>query len=134
MISSFIIDAILKQAKPENKDNILKTFIEKLGSTYCYTDSKVTHVLEILVNPQSIIDREDIDMDYIINNFNKYLYQSDKLIVKDISLKSIDNIEGLIYISYSYKEKINENRDDVPFSNTTLCISFIDYPELLKKS
>lgn len=134
MISSFIIDAILKQAKPENKDNILKMFIEKLGNDYSYNDSKINHVLELLVNPKVIIEKEHINMDYINKNFTKWLYQPDKIIIKDIAFKSIDNIEGLIYISYSCKEKCNEYRDDINFNNTTVSISFIDYPEVLKKS
>lgn len=134
MISSFIIDAILKQAKPENKDNILKMFIEKLGNDYPYNDSRVNHVLELLVNPKAMIEKEHINMDYINKNFNKWIYQYDKVIIKDIAFKSIDNIEELVYISYSYKAKLNEDRDDIDFTNTTISISFIDYPEVLKKS
>lgn len=133
MVSSFIIDAILKQAKQEHKDNILKMFIEKLGSNY-YNDSVVNHVLELLVNPKCLVEREHINMDYIINNFSKWLYQPDKIIVKNITLKSIDNIEGVVYVSYGYKEKIDEDKDDILFSTATVSIGFIDYPEVLKKS
>lgn len=134
MISSFIIDAILKQAKPENKDNILKMFIEKLSDNYSYNDSKVNHVLELLINPKVMIEKEHINMDYINKNFTKWLYRPDDIIIKDIAFKSIDNIEGLVYISYSYKAKLNEYRDDIDFNNNTISISFIDYPEVLKKS
>ena len=133
MVSSFIIDAILKQAKPEHKDNVLKMFIEKLGSNY-YNDSVVNHVLELLINPKCLVEREHINMDYIINNFSKWLYQPDKIIVKNITLKSIDNIEGVVYVSYDYKQKIDKDKDDILFSTTTVSIGFIDYPEVLKKS
>ena len=133
MISESIIDAIIKQATIENKDNVLKMFIKNLRSNY-YNDTVINRVLELLINPKCLVKKEHINMDCIIKNFSSWLYQPNNLIVKDITLSSIDNIEGLIHVSYKYKEKINEDRDDIDFINSIVSISFIDNPEVLKNS
>lgn len=132
MISEFIIKAIIKQSKQEDKDLVLGMFIQHLADGYSYNDDKVNHVLEMLVNPSSFIKPEHINIDYIRNNIKNYIYNYDKLIVRDITIDYIDNLEGLVCINYKYKEKINEERDDINFSDGKCNVSFIDYPQMLK--
>lgn len=134
MISKKIIEAVIKQAKPYDKDKLLSTFITELGGNYSYNDDKVNHCLELLLDETKYISPDDVNIDYIKENFNKYLYKAEEYIIKDIELKSIDNIEGIIYINYNTKEKINEDRDDIDFNQYNLGISFIDNPQVLKKS
>lgn len=134
MISKAIIEAVIKQAKPVDKDRMLEAFIGKLGGDYSYNDDKVNHCLELLLGASQLVNPGDVDMDYIKKNINKYIYKPENYIIKDIELKSIDNIEGIVYVNYTFKEKINEYRDDIDFNYNTINISFIDYPEVLKKS
>ena len=134
MISETIIKAVINQAERVDKDTMLAQFIIKLGNDYSYNDNKVNHCLELLLDEAKLISPNEVNMDYIKKNFNNYIYNSDRYIIKDIELKSIDNIEGIIYICYKSKEKINEDRDDVGFNQYNASISFIDNPEVLKKS
>lgn len=134
MISKAIIEAVIKQAKPADKDNMLSMFITKLSDNYSYNDDKVNHCLELLLGGTNLVTPNNVNMDYIKKNFSKYVYKAEKYIIKDIELKSIDNIEGVIYVDYKYKEKINEDRDDIDFSQNCISISFIDNKEVLKKS
>lgn len=132
MISKAIIEAIIKQAKPADKDMMLGAFISKLSGGYSYNDDKVNHCLELLLDGKKYVSSYNVDMDYVKKNFNKYIYNSDKYIIKDIELKSIDNIEGTIYVDYKSKEKINENKDDVAFNQYGVNVSFIDDKQVLK--
>ena len=132
MISEFIIKAIIKQAKQEDKDLVLGLFIQQLAGGYSYNDNKVNHVLELLVNPRIFIEKEHINLDYIKNNIKNYIYKFDEYIIKDVTIDYIDNLEGLVYCKYKYKEKINEERGDIDFSDGKFNVSFIDYPQVLK--
>ena len=132
MISKAVIEAVIKQAKQVDKDAMLAQFIIKLGNYYSYNDDKVNHCLELLLGGTNPVTSDKIDMDYIKKNFNKYIYKPEEYIIKDIELKSIDNIEGIIYVDYKYKQKINEYNDNIDFDKASINISFIDYKEVLK--
>lgn len=134
MISKSIIEAVIKQAKPADKDMMLGKFIVKLSDNYSYNDDKVNHCLELLLGVTKYVSTDDVNMNYVKEHFNEYIYKSENYIIKDIELKSIDNIEGIIHIDYKSKEKINEDRDDIGFSQYNINVSFIDNPEVLKKS
>lgn len=134
MISEFIIKAILKQAKPDDKDLVLGLFINKLADWYSYNDNKVNHVLEMLVNPRSFVELEHVNLEYINDNITKHIYQAEKYNISDITITGIDNIECIVMISYKYVEKINEDRGDITPSTGNVSISFIDYPQVLNKS
>lgn len=132
MISKSIIEAVINQAKPANKDAMLCEFIAKLGGCYSYNDDKVNHCLELLLDGKKAIGPHNVNMNYIKDNFNKYIYKADEYIIKDIELKSIDNLEGIIYINYKHKAKINEFNDKVDFDQAIVSISFIDDCQMLK--
>ena len=134
MISKAIIEAVIKQAKPVDKDRMLEAFISKLNGEYSYNDDKVSRCLEILLGASQLVNPYDVDMDYIKKNINKYIYKPENYIIKDIELESIYNIDGVVCIGYKSKEKINEDRNDIEFEHRIVNISFIDYPQVLKKS
>ena len=132
MISKSVIEAVIKQAKQADKDMMLNAFIVNLGGYYSYNDDKVNHCLELLLGGTKYVNPDEVNMDYIKKNFNKYVYNADKYIIKDIDIKNIDNIEGVIRVDYKSKEKINKDRDDIVFNQYSVNISFIDNPEVLK--
>ena len=131
MISKTIIEAVIKQAKPVDKDMMLSEFISKLGGNYSYNDDKVNHCLELLLGAKPTYPA-DINMDYINKHFKEYIYKPEEYIIKDIKLESIDNIEGVVCIGYKAKEKINEFRDDIGFHQNSVNISFIENQKVLK--
>lgn len=134
MISKSIIDAVIRQAKLGDKDRMLSAFIFKLNDGYLGNDNKINHCLELLLGEVTPVGPDNLNMDYIKEHFDKYVYKADEYIIKDIELNVIDNIEGIIHINYKCKAKINEYRDDIDFHDYDICISFIDNPEVLKNS
>ena len=132
MISKAVIEAVIKQAKQVDKDTMLTEFIAKLSYNYRYNDDTINHCLELLLDKTKPINPNDVNMDYIKKNFNKYIYKPEEYIIKDIEFKSIDNIEGIIHVDYKYKQKINEYNDNIDFDKASINISFIDYKEVLK--
>lgn len=134
MINDKIIDVILKNAPVDNANKIIKELLKHLDSGYDYNDSKKNHVLEMLVDSDSIITVDKINVDYIIEKFNTFMYNGDKYNYRNIKVENVDNINCVIKVSYEYMEKINEDRDDIDWTKTIYNIDFIDKPELLKKS
>lgn len=106
----------------------------KLSGNYSGNDNKVNHALELMLNSSKFVEAEDIDMDYITENINKFIYKADDCNIKDITLASIDNIDCTVQINYKYLKKINEDRADIGYNDSCVNISFICYPEMLKKS
>ena len=133
-MSEIIIDNLIKNSNFKDKDFLLKLFIMNLVKDYRYNDDKVNRVLELMLDNSKFVKAEHIDMVYITKNIDKFAYYADKYYIKDVTLGSIDNINSIIQINYKYLEKINENRADVDYNDNCVNISFIDYPEVLKKS
>lgn len=133
MISKSIVNAVLKAAKVEAKDNVIRMLIEHMNNSYDYDDFKGSHVLECLVDNKAIVSNEDINLNYIQENLKIVKYNYEKYLIKDIVIERIDNIECQITINYSYKEKLNEERDDIDYINTYTIISWKDYPKVLNK-
>ena len=131
MISKAIIEAVIKQAKPADKDILLSKFIAEL-SNYNYDDYKINRYLEFLLGELKPISPNDINMDYIKTNFSKYIYNPEDYIIKDVELESIDDIEGIIYINYKSKKKVDKDNTDIDFYQHNISINFIAYPQVLK--
>lgn len=134
MVSTKLLNALLKGANNANKDSIIKELVRHLDYGYDYNNQKQNHILEMLVDDTAIIQPEDVNIDYIKDNISKYVYKSEEYIIKNITLKDIDNISCDVVIKYDYIEKINEARDDINYSTTTLQLNYIDNPKVLKKS
>ena len=134
MINNKIIDLVLKNAPVDNANKIIKEVLKHLDNNYDYNDSKKNHVLEMLVDSNSIITVDKIDVNYITEKFNTFMYNGDNYNYRNIKVENVDNIACIVNVSYEYMEKINEDRDDIDWSRSTYNISFIDRPEVLKKS
>lgn len=129
MISELIIDSIIKNAKCENKDFLLKTFILNL-SDYSYNDYKINRALELMLDTSKFIENEHVDMDYITQNIAEFIYKGEKYEYKDIYINRINNIEGTIEIRYKYKDKDKEE----DYTESYFNVNFIENPQVLKKS
>ena len=133
MINQSIIDAILKCATPTAKDLVINTILVHLDKNYDYQDRKASHILEMLVDDKAFKKPEHINMDYVNNNLNKFIYGYEQYNIKDVILEDVDNINCVAIINYKYIEKFNEDRDDIEWGSNRICINFIDTPDILKK-
>lgn len=131
MINKSIIKAILSVSTKEAKDIIINELLNHISINYDYNDNKANHILEMLVDPKTVISDKDINLDYINENLNLVMYNYDKYNIRNIKVTGVDNIECEVKIKYEYLEKINEDRDDVSYSTTYINISFIDNPDIL---
>lgn len=133
MINKAIIKAVVNSATKESKDKILNELLNHISMSYDYNDLKAGHILEMLVDSNSIITCEDVNIDYINKNLNLLMYNYEKYNIRNIKVDSVDNIDCNIKITYEYLEKINEDRDDVSYVSSYSNINFIDNPDILKK-
>lgn len=134
MINNKIIDLVLKNAPVDNANKIIRELLKHFDNDYDYNDNKKNHILEMLVDSNSIITFDKVDIKYIIEKFNTFMYNGDNYNYRNIKVENVDNIVCTINVSYEYMEKINEDRDDIDWSRSTYNISFIDKPEVLKNS
>lgn len=133
MINKAIIKAVLNSATKESKDKVLNELLNHISMSYDYNDNKAGHILEMLVDSNSIINTEDVNIDYISKNLNLLMYNHEKYNIRNIKVDSVDNIDCNIKVTYEYLEKINEDRDDVSYTSSYSNINFIDNPGILKK-
>ena len=133
MINKAIVKAVLNSATKESKEKILNELLNHISMSYDYNDRKAGHILEMLVDSNSIISIEDANIDYVNKNLGLLMYNHEKYNIKNIKIDSVDNIDCNIKVTYEYLEKINEDRDDVSYTSSYSNISFIDNPDILKK-
>lgn len=133
MINKSIIKAVLNSATKESKDKVLNELLNHISMSYDYNDIKAGHILEMLVDSNSIITCEHVNIDYINNNLNLLMYNHEKYNIRNIKVENVDNIDCNIKVTYEYLEKINEDRDDVSYTSSYSNINFIDNPDILKK-
>ena len=99
-----------------------------------YNDIKKNHILEMLVDTDTIITIDKVNIDYVIEHFVDFMYKGDTYNYRNIKVEYVDNIDCLINVSYEYMEKINEDRGDIDWVKANYNINFNDRPEVLKKS
>ena len=132
MINNKIIDLVLKNAPVDNANKIINELLKHIDNSYDYNDNQKNHILEMLIDSDSIITVDKINIDYIIEKFNTFMYNGDKYNYKNIKVEYVDNIICKINVSYEYMEKINEDRGDINWAKSTYNIDFNDKPEVLK--
>lgn len=133
MINKTITNIVLKAADEKSKIDVIKELLNHISLNYDYNDNKAGHILEMLVEPSSIVKLEDVNIDFIKNNLNLVIYKPEKYNIRNIKIENVDNIDCVIKVYYEYIEKINEDRDDVSYTTDYCGISFIDNPDILKK-
>lgn len=132
MINPKIFNAFLMAATKETKDLVLKALVEHIGNNYDYNDSKVGHIVDMLIDKNAVITPDKVNLKWIENHQDRLMYQIDKYNIRNIAVDSIDNIDCTVRINFEYLEKVNEDRGDVSYTSSHSDISFNDYPEILK--
>ena len=134
MISKSIVNAVLKAATTEAKDNVIRMVLNHIGNNYDYNDAKASHLVECLVDKSAIIEVKDINLDYIKNHLDFLIRNPEDYNIKNIALEYTDNIDCIVSVSFEYIEKINEDRSDISYTTSKSYIHWLDFPEVLKKS
>lgn len=132
MINPKIFNAVLMAATKETKDLVLKALVHHIGNNYDYNDSKVGHIVDILVDKNAFVTPDKVNLKWVENHQDRLMYQIDKYNIKNISVDSVDNIDCTVRINFQYLEKVNEDRGDVSYTSSHSDINFNDYPEILK--
>lgn len=132
MINPKIFNAVLMAATKETKDLVLKALVEHIGNYYDLNDNKVGHIVDMLVDKNTVITPDKINLKWVEKHQDKLIYQIDKYNIRNISVDFVDNIECTVRVKFEYLEKINEDRDDVSYTSSYTDINFIDNPEILK--
>lgn len=132
MVNKNIINAIIKTASLDDKDNVIKILIDYIQDDASYNDAKVSHILEMLIDKTAIKTIDEVNKTFVEDNIKLCVWQYDQYNIKDINIIGIDNINCTVKISFKRMEKINEDRGDIDWDDCTSCISYIDYPKVLK--
>lgn len=132
MINPKIFKAVLMAATKEAKDAVLQALVEHISKNYDYNDARAGHVIEMLVDKTTIVTSDKVNLKWIETHPEYLMYQIDKYNIKNIVVESIDNIDCTVRVKFEYLEKINEDRDDVSYTNSYSDINFNDHPEILK--
>jgi len=132
MINPKILNAVLMAATKETKDLVLKALVEHISNNYDYNDAKAGHVIEMLVDKTAVVTPEKVNLKWIETHPERLMYKIDKYNIKNIVVDSVDNIDCTVKVRFKYLEKINEDRGDVSYTDSSTDISFNNYPEILK--
>lgn len=132
MINPKIFNAVLMAATKETKDLVLKELLKHVGNNYDYNDSKVSHIVDMLVDKNAVVTPDKVNLEWVENHQDMLMYEIDKYNIRNISIDSVDNIDCTVRIKFEYIEKINEDREDVSYTSSKSDINFAYYPEILK--
>ena len=130
MISKNIVNCVLNSADVESKNFVIRMLLNYIANQYD-GDKKIQHILDLMLDSEQFIEAEHINIDYIKNNLNLLMWKADEYNIKDIELVGVDNVDCVVIVAYKYLEKINEDRDDVTYTDSKANISFIDYPDII---
>ena len=130
MISKNIINCVLNSADVESKNFVIRMLLSYIANQYD-GDKKIQHILDLMLDSEQFIEAEHINIDYIKNNLNLLMWKADEYNIKDIELVGVDNVDCVVIVAYKYLEKINEDRDDVTYTDSKANISFVDYPDII---
>ena len=130
MISKNIINCVLNSADVESKNFVIRMLLNYIANQYD-GDKKIQHILDLMLDSEQFIEAEHINIDYIKNNLNLLMWKADEYNIKDIELVGVDNVDCVVIVAYKYLEKINEDRDDVTYTDSKANISFVDYPDII---
>lgn len=126
MISKNLINIIINNADKKNLGVLVAELINHFDVTYDPYDRKTNNVLEIISGTKPI-RKSDISIDNIIANKDKIFYNT-KVIDNTISIQCVDNIEGIIRVTYQYETENGE------IYSSSIGIDIFEYPVVLNKS
>ena len=130
MISKNIVNCVLNSADVESKNFVIRMLLNYIANQYD-GDKKIQHILDLMLDSEQFIEAEHINIDYIKNNLNLLMWKADEYNIKDIELVGVDNVDCVVIVAYKYLDKINEDRDDVTYTDSKANISFVDYPDII---
>ena len=106
MINPKIFNAVLMAATKETKDLVLKELLKHVNNNYDYNDSKVSHIIDMLVDKNAVVTPDKVNLKWVEEHKDMLMYEPDKYNIRNISIDSVDNIDCTVRINFEYIEKM----------------------------
>ena len=125
MINDKLIDVFLQNAEQEDLIRGIKELLNhlKMQSNYAF-EKQVNNFINI-VGGDKPISINDIDIEFIKSNIDKFVYKSEEINKDSIKLSHIDTIDNSFEIVYK------RNEDNY---NSTFTIDYDSYGETVKEN
>ena len=113
MINDKLIDVFLQNAEKEDLIRGIKEILNhfKIESDYRY-EELVNNIVNI-IGGDKLPTIEDIDINLVKNNVDKFTYKSEEVDRESIEISNIDNIDNTIKIVYKRKDNDYKNNDRI---------------------
>lgn len=117
MINDKLIDVFLQNAEQEDLIRGIKEILNhfKIDSEYRY-EELVNNIVNI-IGGDKLPTVEDIDINLIKDNVDKFTYKSEEVDRESIEISNIDNIDNTIKIVYKRKDNDYKNNDRIQYSD-----------------
>ena len=117
MINDKLIDVFLQNAEQEDLIRGIKEILNhfKIDSEYRY-EELVNNIVNI-IGGDKLITIEDIDINLIKDNVDKFTYKSEEVDRESIEISNIDNIDNTIKIVYKRKDNDYKNNDRIQYTD-----------------
>ena len=117
MVNKKLIDVFLQNAKQEDLirgiEEILNHF--KLENEYRY--EQLVNNLVNIIGGDKLITIDDIDIELIKDNIDKFIYKSEEIDKDSIEISDIDNIDRTVKFVYKRKGNDYKNNDRLDYTN-----------------
>ena len=116
MINDKLIDVFLQNAEQEDLIRGIKEILNhfKIDSEYRY-EELVNNIVNI-IGGDKLPTIEDIDINLIKDNVDKFTYKSEEVDRESIEISNIDNIDNTIKILYKRKGNDYKNNDRIQYT------------------
>ena len=117
MINDKLIDVFLQNAEQEDLIRGIKEILNhfKIDSEYRY-EELVNNIVNI-IGGDKLPTIEDIDINLIKDNVDKFTYKSEEVDRESIEISNIDNIDTTIKILYKRKGNDYKNNDRIQYTD-----------------
>ena len=117
MINDKLIDVFLQCAEQNDLIRGIKEILNhfKIDSEYRY-EELVNNIVNI-IGGDKLPTIEDIDINLIKDNVDKFIYKSEEVDKESIEISNIDNIDNTIKIVYKRKDNDYKNNSIVEYTN-----------------
>ena len=117
MINDKLIDVFLQNAEQEDLIRGIKEILNhfKIDSEYRY-EELVNNIVNI-IGGDKLPTIEDIDINLIKDNVDKFTYKSEEVDKESIEISNIDNIDNTIKILYKRKGNDYKNNDRIQYTD-----------------
>ena len=117
MINDKLIDVFLQNAEQEDLIRGIKEILNhfKIDSEYRY-EELVNNIVNI-IGGDKLPTIEDIDINLIKDNVDKFTYKSEEVDRESIEISNIDNIDNTIKIVYKRKDNDYNNNDRIQYTD-----------------